>query len=115
MQSFFRETDLIKQECAHTHLRSDHYSCFVEKGGVPDLQFLLTATLYKELYYCNLWKCTVVPAGEHRVNPVWCCTSARIIEQGTNHCCGKAVSKVRAVEKAYFMKCPDINGTKKGL
>lgn len=49
VQSFFSETDLIKQECAHTHLRSNLYSCFVEKGRVPGLQFLLTATLYKEL------------------------------------------------------------------
>lgn len=49
VQSFFPETDLIKQECAHTHLRSNLYSCFVEKGRVPGLQFLLTATLYKEL------------------------------------------------------------------
>lgn len=56
-----------------------------------------------------------MPAGEHRVNPIWCCTSARIIEQGTKHCCRKAVSKVKGVEKAYFMKCPDINGTKIGL
>ena len=49
VQSFFCETDQIKQECAHTHLRNNHYSCFVEKGRVPGLQFLLTAALCKEL------------------------------------------------------------------
>lgn len=92
VQSFFSETDLIKQECAHTHLRSNLYSCFVEKGRVPGLQFLLTATLYKELDKFNLWKCTAVPAGEHRVNPVCCCTSPSVIERGTNQCCKASVS-----------------------
>lgn len=43
-----------------------------------------------------------MPAGEHRVNPVCCCTSARIIEQGTNHCCSKTVSKVKGSREGLF-------------
>lgn len=91
-QSFFCETDLIKQEFVHTHLKSNHYSCFVEKGRVSDLQFLLTATLYKEFHQFNLWKCTVVPAGEHRVSPVSCSALPGITEGGTNYCCRAPVA-----------------------